>query len=153
MQTLCISQFDKKTNQRVSVPVLEHHLLSDYRAHSGTVRVTGMLRLHDDIVNQLVGLTDVSFQYCPYRPFVSHEHVKLISGTCEDLPVCILALRSETLVELIPWKPTYFKAFPKPLCASQTSSRLRSWVHIAVHPASKQIKLSSFRQYDQKNSS
>ncbi len=30
-----------------------------------SVRVTGMLRIHDDIVNQLVGFTDVSPQLCP----------------------------------------------------------------------------------------
>ena len=59
MKTLFISQFDHQTKQRVSVPILEHHMIAEPAVHP-SIKVTGMLRIHDDVVNQLVGLKDVS---------------------------------------------------------------------------------------------
>ena len=59
MQTLFIGQIDPQTKQRVSVPILEHHMISEAAVHP-SIKVTGMIRIHDDVVNQLVGLKDVS---------------------------------------------------------------------------------------------
>lgn len=59
MQTLFISKFDPQAQQRVSVPILEHHMISEATLHH-PIKVTGMLKIHDDLVNRLADLTDVS---------------------------------------------------------------------------------------------
>lgn len=62
MQAIGIQQFNKETQKVEVKPFLEHHKLTDLRGKrkSGDRRITGTVRIHDAVVNQLVQLTDVS---------------------------------------------------------------------------------------------
>ena len=60
MQTLKVRQRNRETGIWETVPLLEHHMINDDSLASLRIpRVTGMVRIHDSVVNQIVQLTDV----------------------------------------------------------------------------------------------